>query len=192
MSVTTPTEKRWGSLSEPIHADAAGAGDPVWTDNAYLSFWDAAAQVFGTLHVSTSPNAPSARRARFSISVAGRVVEVVEPLDEGTFSSDNIHFGFDGHVRVDHQAVQADLVNAPLFVAADSASAGLIPPLVPGKPLEHFPQACTVVGSVTIDGVTVETSGHGMRNRTWGFRDESAQWTECAGLIAVDKSSSRR
>lgn len=189
MSVTAPTDQTWGSLSEPIHVDAAGAADPVWKDNAYLAFWDVHAQVFGALHVSTSPNAPNARRARFSISVAGRVVEIIESLGEATFNSDSVHFGLDGKVRVDHPSVQAEFVNAPLFVAADYATNDLIPPLVPGKPLQHFQQACTVVGSVTIDGVTVEINGYGMRDRTWGFRDEAAQWVEYAGLIAADESS---
>ncbi|MEU7629731.1 hypothetical protein AB0C34_07050 [Nocardia sp. NPDC049220] len=188
MTFVTPTERSWGALSEPIHADAAGIGEPVWKDNAYLSFWDPAAQVFGTVHVSTSPNAPSARRARFSISVAGRVVEVVEPLGEGTFSSDSIDFRLDGRVLVDHPAVQADLVNAPLFIAADYATNDLIPPLVPGKPLQHFQQACSIVGSVTLDGGSVAIAGHGMRDRTWGFRDEAAQWVEFAALFTVDES----
>lgn len=189
MSVTTPTAQAWGSLSEPIHVDAAGAADPVWKDNAYLAFWDVDAQVFGTLHVSTSPNAPSARRARFSISVAGRVVEIVEPLGEGTFSSDSIDFGLDGQVRVNHSSVRAEFANAPLFVPADYATNDLIPPLVPGKPLQHFQQACTVVGNMTLDGATVQINGYGMRDRTWGFRDEAAQWVEYAGLIAADESS---
>ncbi|MEV6139669.1 hypothetical protein AB0L63_27215 [Nocardia sp. NPDC051990] len=189
MTSVTPTERSWGQLSEPIHTNAAGVGDPVWKDNAYFSFWDPAAQVFGTLHVSTSPNAPSARRARFSISVAGRVTEVIEPLGEGTFSSGSLHFGLDGRVRVDHPSVQAELVNAPLFVAADYGTNNVIPPLVPGQPLQHFQQACTVVGSVTVDGTTVATTGHGMRDRTWGFRDESSQWVEFAALFMVDEST---
>lgn len=189
MSLTAPTAQAWGSLSEPIHVDAAGAGDPVWKDNAYLAFWDIDAQVFGTLHVSTSPNAPSARRARFSISVAGRVVEIIEPLGEGTFCSDSIDFGLDGQVRVNHPSVRAEFANAPLFVPADYAVNAAIPSLVQGKPLQHFQQACTLVGSVTIDDTTVQIAGHGMRDRTWGFRDEAAQWPEYAGLIVADESS---
>ncbi|MFI5716173.1 hypothetical protein [Nocardia sp. NPDC051750] len=189
MTSVTPTERSWGPLSEPIHADAAGAGDPVWKDNAYFSFWDPAAQVFGTLHVSTSPNAPSARRARFSVSVAGRVTEVIEPLDEGTFSSESLDFGLDGRVLIDHRTVQAELVNTPLFVPADYGVNNVIPPLVPGKPLQHFQQACTVTGSVTVAGATVTTMGRGLRDRTWGFRDESAQWIEFAALFVVDKST---
>ncbi|MGW5385004.1 DUF7065 domain-containing protein [Nocardia sp. NPDC003963] len=189
MTTATPTEQSWGKLSEPIHSDAAGAGDPVWKDNAYLSFWDSAAEVFGTVHVSTSPNAPDTRRARFSVSVAGRVVEVVETLAAGTFSSDSIHFGLDGRVRVEHSLVRAELVNAPLFVAADYAANNAIPALVAAEPLQHFQQACTVVGSVSVDGNTVVTAGHGMRDRTWGFRDESSQWVEFAALFVVDDSA---
>ncbi|MEU4312019.1 hypothetical protein [Nocardia sp. NPDC024068] len=189
MTTATRAEQSWGKLSEPIHHGAAGAGDPVWKDNAYLSFWDSGAQVFGTVHVSTSPNAPDARRARFSVSVRGRVTEVIETLAEGTFSSASIHFGLDGRVRVDHPAVRAELVNAPLFVAADYGANNAIPALVPGAPLQHFQQACTVAGGVTVDGTTVAVAGHGMRDRTWGFRDESSQWVEFAALFTVNDST---
>ena len=186
MTVTAPA---WGSLSEPIHIGAAGASDPVWKDNAYLSFWDTANCVYGSLHVSTSPNAPTARRARFSISVDGRVTEVVEPLPADEFASDSMSFGLDGRVSVDHRDVRCELVNAPLFVPADYATTDLIPALVPGKPLQHFQQACTVTGTVALATGSTAFAGHGMRDRTWGFRDESAQWAEYAGLIAVDEST---
>ncbi|WP_327147851.1 DUF7065 domain-containing protein [Nocardia sp. NBC_01329] len=189
MTTATPTEQSWGKLSEPVHADAAGADDPVWKDNAYLSFWDAAAEVFGTVHVSTSPNAPDTRRARFSVSVAGRVAEVVETLEAGTFSGDSIHFGLDGRVRVEHPLVRAELVNAPLFVSADYGVKNAIPALGTAAPLQHFQQACTVAGSVTVDGTTVATAGHGIRDRTWGFRDETSQWVEFAALFVVDDSA---
>lgn len=48
----------WGPLATAIHADAAGPGDPTWKDNAYLSFWDVEAEVYGSIHVSTSPMTP--------------------------------------------------------------------------------------------------------------------------------------
>lgn len=70
----------WGPLAEPIHSDAAGPTDPVWKDNAYLSFWDTANEVFGSFHVSTSPNGTGARRARCSVSVRGNVLEIIEDL----------------------------------------------------------------------------------------------------------------
>jgi len=175
----------WGPLAEPLHDDAAGPGDPIWKDNAYLSFWDVSAQVFGTLHLSTSPNGEGSRRARCSLFAGGEVVEIIEPLERGSFTSESIDFGFDGTVTVTHPDLSATLVNAPLFTPADYAVNGLIPELVPGKPLQHFQQACTVSGSVTVRGRQVDVDGFGMRDRTWGFRDEAAQWVEYAGLIAV-------
>ncbi|WP_280437015.1 DUF7065 domain-containing protein [Nocardia carnea] len=189
MVTATPTEQSWGKLSEPVRSDAAGADDPVWKDNAYLSFWDSAAAVFGTVHVSTSPNAPDTRRARFSVSVAGRVTEVVETLEVGTFSGESVHFGLDGRVRVEHPLVSAELVNAPLFAAADYAGNNAIPSLGAAAPLQHFQQACTVAGSITLEGETVAVSGRGMRDRTWGFRDESSQWVEFAALFVVQDSA---
>lgn len=177
--------KAWGPLAEPIHADAAGPTDPVWKDNAYLSFWDTHNQVFGTFHVSTSPNGTGARRARCSVSVQGKVLEIIEDLPPGSFESASIKFGLDGRIAVRHERLQADLVNVPLFVAADYAVSGVVPELVPGKPLQHFQQACEINGTLVLDGVESPVRAQGMRDRTWGFRDESAQWIEYAGLVAV-------
>lgn len=178
----------WGPLSEPVHADAAGPRDPVWKDNAYLSFWDLERSVFGTFHVSTSPNGTGARRARCSVLLggpAGRVVEIIEELEPGTFRGPSIFFGLDGTVTVDHPELTARLVNAPLFAPADYSTTDLIPPLVPGKPLRHFQQACTVRGTFETAGTSYDLDGFGMRDRTWGFRDETAQWAEYAGLVCV-------
>lgn len=175
----------WGPLAEPIHTDAAGPADPVWKDNAYLSFWDTANQVFGTFHVSTSPNGTGARRARCSVSVRGNVLEIIEDLPAGRFESASIKFGLDGRITVRHARLQADLVNAPLFVAADYAVSGVVPELVPGKPLQHFQQACEINGTLVFDGAESPVRARGMRDRTWGFRDESAQWIEYAGLVAI-------
>lgn len=175
----------WGPLAEPVHADAAGPGDPVWKDNAYLSFWDVANGLFGSLHVSTSPNGEGARRARCSIAVGGTTVEVTETLEPGSFTSESIHFGLDGTIRVDHPELSLVASNTPLYAPADYASTGLIPELVPGQPLQHFQQGCTVVGTVTVGGRAYDLEAQGMRDRTWGFRDEAAQWVEYAGLIAT-------
>lgn len=183
MSLSAPTA--WGPLAEPIHTDAAGVDDPIWKDNAYLSFWDVSAQVFGTLHLSTSPNGEGHRRARCSVSAGGSVVEIVESLPSGSFTSESIHFGLDGSIRVEHPDLSADLTNGPLFTPADFSVGGLIPELVPGKPLQHFQQGCSLQGSITVNGVTHQVDGSGMRDRTWGFRDEAAQFAEYAGLVAV-------
>jgi hypothetical protein len=185
---TTVTTTDWGPLATPVHADAAGPSDPVWKDNAYLSFWDVAHQIFGAFHVSTSPNGTGARRARCSVLLGGqggRVVEIIEELEPGSFSSPSISFGLDGTVEVDHPDLVARLVNTPLHTPGDYSLNGLIPELVPGKPLQHFQQGCRLVGTFESSGTTYDIDATGMRDRTWGFRDETAQWVEYAGLIGV-------
>jgi hypothetical protein len=73
--MTTATVESWGALAEPIHDDATEEGHPTWKDNAYLAFWDIGARVFGSVHVSTSPNAAKSRRARCSFSIDGKAVD---------------------------------------------------------------------------------------------------------------------
>jgi hypothetical protein len=188
MTTTVDSPTAWGQLAEPIHTDAAGPGDPVWKDNAYLSFWDLERQVFGSFHVSTSPNGTGVRRARCSVllgGATGSVVEIIEDLEPGTFSSPSISFGLDGTITVDHPDLVARLVNTPLHTAADYSVTDLIPALVPGKPLQHFQQGCRISGSFVAGSTVYDVDGYGMRDRTWGFRDETAQWVEYAGLIGV-------
>ncbi|TVX99211.1 hypothetical protein FPV58_18215 [Mycolicibacterium porcinum] len=175
----------WGPLSTAIHADAAGPSDPTWKDNAYLSFWDVAGNIYGSVHVSTSPNDSKARRARFSLQVDNQIIEIIEPLPLGSFASESISFGLDGTITVDHPDLKVLLGNAPLWVPADFALNELIPPLVPGKPLQHYQQACTLRGTIEHGGRTWTLDATGMRDRTWGFRDEAAQWIEYAGLVCV-------
>ncbi len=175
----------WGPLSEPVHDDAAGRGDPVWKDNAYLSYWDVERKIFGSFHVSTSPNGDGARRARCSLIVGHDEVEIIETLDRGSFSSESISFGLDGTITVSHPDLEASFTNTPLHTPADFSLHELIPPLVPGKPLQHFQQACNICGDFTVRGSQHHLDGLGMRDRTWGFRDEAAQWAEYAGLVCV-------
>lgn len=180
----------WGPLSEPIHGDAAGPDDPTWKDNAYLSFWDLEHGVFGSFHVSTSPNGDGARRARCSVLLGaqggtGKIVEIIEELPRGEFRSESIAFGLDGTITVDHPDLTARLANTPLYTPADYSTTGLIPELVPGKPLQHFQQGCRITGSFEASGQSYPVDGQGMRDRTWGFRDERAQWVEYAGLVCI-------
>lgn len=184
-----PAATGWGPLEEPIHPEAAGPDDPTWKDNAYLSFWDLPGQIFGTLHVSTSPNAPAARRARCSMSVEGRTVEVVETLPAGEFTSESIRFGLDGTIEVDHPECKLDVVARPVLSPSDSSVSDAMPALVPGRPLIHHEQAGTVTGSVVLgtgaDAVRREVRATAMRDRTWGFRDESSQFVEYIGVVGV-------
>jgi hypothetical protein len=175
----------WGPLAEPVHVDAAGATEPTWKDNAYLSFWDVDGNVYGTFHVSTSPNDPKSRRARCSVQLDREVVEIIEDLPGGSFTGPTISFGLDGTLTVDHPDLVARLTNTPMWTPADYSLNELIPPLVPGRPLQHFQQACRIEGTFTHADRSWAVSGHGMRDRTWGFRDEAAQWLEYAGIVGI-------
>ncbi|BBZ05484.1 hypothetical protein MCHIJ_49210 [Mycolicibacterium chitae] len=175
----------WGPLATAVHTDAARPTDPTWKDNAYVSFWDVTGEIYGAIHVSTSPNDAGSRRARFSIQLGTGQVEIIEELPAGSFASESISFGLDGTIGVDHPDLRVLIGNAPLWVPADYSLNDLIPPLVPGRPLQHFQQACTVRGEIAHAGRTWDLDAIGMRDRTWGFRDESAQWVEYAGLVGV-------
>jgi hypothetical protein len=183
MTATIDTD--WGPLAEPIHSDAAGPGDPIWKDNAYIAFWDVPHRVVGVFHVSTSPNDAGSRRARCSINVDGNIVEIIEELQPGTFKSDSIDFGLDGRITVRNKKLDADLINTPLFTAADYSVGAVVPELVPGKPLQHFQRALDMTGTLSLNGVQTSVAGKGMRDRTWGFRDEAAMWVEYIGIVGV-------
>lgn len=185
-TIDQPDVADWGPLAEPVHAQAAGPDEPVWKDNAFLAFWDLDQQVFASVHVSTSPNGAGARRARFSALLGGgSPVEVIEELEPGRFDSPSISFGLEGVITVEHPRLTGRVVNSPLLRPADYSTTDLIPPLVPGRPLQHLQQGCTVRGTLAIDGQRLQIAGTGMRDRTWGFRDESAQWVEYAGVVGL-------
>ncbi|NGX10038.1 hypothetical protein [Mycobacteroides franklinii] len=175
----------WGPLATPVHTDSAGPEDPTWKDNGYLSFWDATSNIYGTVHVSMSPNDAKARRARFSVYLDGEIIELIEALPVGSFTSESISFGLDGTIAVDHPNLKVLIGNTALWQPADFSLNELIPPLVPGKPLQHFQQACDVQGTLEHRDRTWSLAATGMRDRTWGFRDEAAQWIEYAGLVCV-------
>ncbi|HEY3240956.1 MAG TPA: hypothetical protein VGL92_15415 [Acidimicrobiia bacterium] len=174
----------WGPLSEPLHTGPIPEGRPAFRDNAYLAFWDPDREVFGAFHVSTSPNAEG-RRARISLSAAGTAVEVVEPLDSGTYRSASIAFDLDQRITVDSPRLSGEIICTPRFAVADYSKGSIIPPLIPDEPLQHYQQAARVQGRFTIAGREVEMDGFGMRDRTWGYRDESVSITEYIAVIAV-------
>jgi hypothetical protein len=177
------TATDWGVLSTPLHGPVH-AGRPAWKDNAYLAFWSPDDQVIGVAHVSTSPNAEG-RRARFSLNVRGRVVELVEDLEPGTFASDSIAFGLDERIDIAASSVTGSIISAPLFDVADYSRNTLIPPLVEGEPLQHFQQAAVVTGELKIDGARVAFTGRGLRDRTWGYREESSNLDEYIAIMLV-------
>src|ERR1700683_1480846 len=114
---TTVQTTDWGPLSEPIHTDIPDTDRP-WRDNAFVCFWDPNRDVVGTLHTSTSPNAEG-RRARFSLQAGGTVVELVESLEPGSFSSESISFNAGASFSVNSPRVSAEMTTAPFQALAD-------------------------------------------------------------------------
>jgi hypothetical protein len=167
----------WGHLAHPIASEQLAPGEPPWRDNAWLAFWDVAQNLSGVVHVSTSPNAPG-RRARCSIAAGGRVEEIVEALDPGTFRSASIEYDLDGGIRVSRQGLDVDLQLRPRFVPAEFVPFVVVPAYDGGPFLSHYEQGADVTGKITMDGQTYELSGRGVRDRTWGFRDEQGGWTQ--------------
>lgn len=180
--MTETLTKEWGDLAHPIRQDHPGEGKPPWKDNGFLSFWDPANRVFGIIHVSTSPNAEG-RRARASLSVRGRTGEVMEELDPGSWASESISFDPDGRIEVNAPGLRAELDLSLRGRYADYSANEMVPALVEGEALHHYQGAVVVTGSVEVDGEQAEVDGVGMRDRTWGFRDESAAWPEYYGIV---------
>lgn len=171
-------------LNHPI-TQRVPDGRPPWRDNAYVCFWDSDRDILGVLHVSTSANGEG-RRARFSLDIGGRTIEIVEtPHTREAWTSDSIDYPLTDSVVVDHPLVRAELTLTPRFHYADYSVSQVIPPLVPGEPQQHFQQVVLVVGQITVDGTTVDFRGDGFRDRTWGYRDESAHIVEYLSYMAV-------
>jgi hypothetical protein len=165
----------WGPLATPFHTGVDTTAAP-WRENAFLAFFDPTRSVCGAIHCSTSPNAPG--RARASVVVDGRLAEVVEPLDPLTFTGAAIDYALPGTVTVRHAALALELRATPRFVPADYTRLGLIPPLPGHEPLSHYQQGADVTGWVELDGERTTIEARGFRDRTWGFRDESAMFVE--------------
>lgn len=181
--MTDAVAQDWGALAHPIRSDHPGEDKPPWKDNAYLAFWDPEHGVNGVVHASTSPNAEG-RRVRASVAIGGTTAEIAEDPPAGSFTTPSISFELDGAITVRSEGLRADLRLAPRGVAADYTAGKIIPELVAGEPLQHFQQAAIVTGTVTVGGVVSEIEAVGLRDRTWGFRDESAMFPEYIGVIA--------
>jgi hypothetical protein len=140
--------------------------------------------VYGTWHVSTSPAETRAegRLARLSLSVDGRLVEVLERLEPGTFRSKSITPSLeDGEIVIDAPDVRGVIHATPRSPIADFGDEMV----VGGPPLSHYIAAVDVAGVLELAGQKVEFNGQGCRDRTWGFRDESLGLREWIWCFAV-------
>lgn len=183
VNVNTVPAGGWGELAHPARLDSPAAHEPPWRDNAYVCFWDAANEVNGVVHVSTSPNAEG-RRARASISLRGVVVEVIEDLAPAMFVGESVAFELDGRVRVRADGLEADLDLAPCGRYCDYSPSGVFRSLDARRPLAHYQSATTVTGTVVAGDERSAVEAFGMRDRTWGFRDESATISEHIVVLA--------
>jgi hypothetical protein len=184
--MTEVITRGWGDLAHPIRQDNPGAEKPPWKDNAYVGFWDPGHDVYGVVHVSTSPNAEG-RRARASFSVRGHTAEVAETLEPSIWASESINFDLNGRIEVRTPRITAMLDLALRGPYCDYSTNGAVPALVADEPLQHFQGAVLVTGTVAVDGDETSVDGAGIRDRTWGYRDESAQFPEyCAIVLDID------
>ena len=177
-------DSSFAPLLTPIHGPVP-EGHPPWKDNAFLAFWDVNNDLFGSVHVSTSPNA-GGRRARFSISLHGKVIEVIEDLASGTFTSESISFEMGAPITVRTPRLSGVIEEHPRFGLADYVTGSkVMPELVPGERLSHYQHATNVTGTLTVDGEQIKLTGAGFRDRTWGYRDESANMSEYLAVMIV-------
>ena len=184
MNTAQPRTIDWGPLQHPVHEIVPeGDGNMAWKDNAYVSFWDPAQRAFGTLHVSTSPNAEG-RRARVSMSVDGTAVEVIEDLAPASFTGNAIEFDLAGRMSVDHPDLRLDAALTPRLQVADYTPGQVIPPMG-GAPVRHYQVTVDLSGTCSLRGKTLELNATGIRDRTWGYRDESTNITEYFWLFAT-------
>lgn len=159
-------------MYEPVRRTEPSQDAP-WRDNAWLAFWDRAADVIGVVHVSTSPNA-GARHARVSLAHAGKSMEIIESLDSGTFAAESIDFDLVNGITLSGPEVSGTLKMEPLFAVADYTDGAVFPSMPGQRPLNHYQQAARVTGSMVFQGKSIVIDGHGYRDRTWGYRNESA------------------
>lgn len=179
----------WGKLATPVHTaqtlpDLDVLGSP-WKDNAFFAWWDVERGVHGIVHVSTSPNTGGSR-ARCAVRAGAVSHEIIEDLGPGTFDSESISVDLDrGRVVVDHPDLSVELTMDPRFQALDWLSVGAVPLLRPDRPLNHFQQPFHSSGSGQVCGHEFTFDGEGVRDRSYGFRNESAQWVEYLWLSAT-------
>jgi hypothetical protein len=174
----------WGPIGEPVQVGAASPGDPVYRDNAFLAFWSLGAEpVYGEGHVSTSPNSDG-RRARFTICHGGRVVELREELEPDSFRSESIDFDPRGRLVVEAEGFSAHLSYRPRFCHGDYTENAVLG-TVRESTLKHYQQGMDVSGTVAIGDETMELECRGIRDRTFGYRDEPRQWIDGVGFCAT-------
>jgi len=174
----------WGPLSHPAR-EQIEAESPPWKDHIYLAFWDPKNRAWGFFHWNSSPNHPT-HKAQIVAILGGREINVIEPLPASAlrFQTPSLDFDLQSSLRVTHERLHGELTVSPRFSPVDYTPGETIPPLVAGKPLNHYQQGLSLRGTLTLDGVRHPIEAQGFRTRTWGFRDDSMQFIEYFSIFA--------
>ncbi|MCK9247493.1 MAG: hypothetical protein M0P31_00720 [Solirubrobacteraceae bacterium] len=185
MTTNAPVSEIWGPLSLPARTDDPGVDAP-WRDNIFICLWDPARSVSAILHTSASPNARG-RRTRFSARLRNTTVEVIEEPDFGSWSTPSITVDGGDAFTVSSPDLSAEITTEPLFALGDFTGdqAPEAFSVDPSAPIAHYQRAARVTGRIVVEGEEVQVDGYGFRDRTWGFRDESANMAEYYGHMWV-------
>jgi len=175
----------WGAMSRPARTEI-DAGSPPWKDHIYVAFWDTKNDAYGFLHWNSSPNHDTTK-VQANISLRGNTIDFIEPLPTAAlqFSSESADFDLKGRVEYHHERLTGTLTMTPAFEIIDFGPSGTLPPLGESEPLQHFEHGLRLTGALTLDSVTYDIDAVGFRTRTWGFRDDSLQFTEYFFLWAA-------
>jgi hypothetical protein len=168
----------WGPLAEPLHFDKQIApGDPPWRENSFISLSDREQRCFIVVHFQ-SGRTDAGMFARVSVLQDDHLTEIYEPIDAMTFSSEHVSLDLSGRITAKTDEVELDLTLTPLRVPVDYSPSAALPGLRKSEPLQHFEQAGRFTGSVSTKWGALELSGTVIRDRTWGWRQDIANWTE--------------
>jgi hypothetical protein len=168
----------WGPLAEPMHVDKQiNSDDPPWRENVFLSFSDRAQRCFVIAHLQGGQT-DAGMFARVSVVHDDHVSELFETLEPMTFNSEHVSFEPGGRLQAKSDELEVDLTLAPVRVPVDYSPTGTLPGLRKSEPLQHYEQAGEFTGSVATARGRLDVSGSVIRDRTWGWRQEIASWTE--------------
>jgi hypothetical protein len=174
----------WGPMSHPA-LESIESGSPPWKDHIYLAFWDSRNQAYGFFHWNSSPNHPT-HKSQITAVLKGNAITVIEPLPASSvhFHAPSLDFDLKSTIRLTHERLHGELTATPRFTPIDYTPGETIPPLVAGKPLNHYQQGLHLKGELVLDGAVCRIDALGFRTRTWGFRDDSMQFIEYFSLFA--------
>ncbi|HEY1974801.1 MAG TPA: hypothetical protein VGH89_43110 [Pseudonocardia sp.] len=174
----TDPQGPWGPLAEPMHSDQPiGPDDPPWRENAFFSLNDRNRRCYIIAHFQGG-RTDAGMFARVSVLQDDHLTEVYEPMSEMVFASEHVNLDLSGRIQAKTAELELDLTLTPLRVPVDYSSSAALPGLRESEPLRHFEQAGRFAGSVTTKWGSLELNGTLIRDRTWGWRQDIASWTE--------------